>query len=131
MSITGKLHTYPSPNPTLTLTCYQLATPRATLTHLSCSPNFSRASYLDERTDDVWNNCFITFSTRWKIFFPRNLFADVTSVHNRNMKHLAQLNLIRQIYKLCYNNSFNNGVWRSLTLLDSRMPGVVIYGTND
>ena len=26
------------------------ATPRATLTHLSCSPNFLRASYLDERT---------------------------------------------------------------------------------
>ena len=25
-------------------------TPRATLTHLSCSPNFRRASYLDERT---------------------------------------------------------------------------------
>ena len=25
------------------------ATPRATLTHLSCSPNFPRASYLDER----------------------------------------------------------------------------------
>ena len=29
-----------------------LATPRATLTHLSCSPNFPRASYLDERTAD-------------------------------------------------------------------------------
>ena len=27
-----------------------LATPRATLTHLSCSPNFPRTSYLDERT---------------------------------------------------------------------------------
>ena len=26
----------------------KLATPRATLTHLSCSPNFPRASYLDE-----------------------------------------------------------------------------------
>ena len=26
------------------------ATPRATLKHLSCSPNFPRASYLDERT---------------------------------------------------------------------------------
>ena len=25
-------------------------TPRATLTHLSCSPNFPRTSYLDERT---------------------------------------------------------------------------------
>ena len=31
----------------------QEATPRATLTHLSCSPNFSRASYLDERTPDT------------------------------------------------------------------------------
>ena len=29
------------------------ATPRATPTHLSCSPNFPRASYLDERTADV------------------------------------------------------------------------------
>ena len=28
----------------------QEATPRATLTHLSCSPNFPHASYLDERT---------------------------------------------------------------------------------
>ena len=27
-----------------------LATPRATLTHLSFSPNFPRASYLDEHT---------------------------------------------------------------------------------
>ena len=26
------------------------ATPRATITHLSCPPNFPRASYLDERT---------------------------------------------------------------------------------
>ena len=26
------------------------ATPRATIMHLSCSPNFPRASYLDERT---------------------------------------------------------------------------------
>ena len=30
---------------------------------------------------------FITFSTRWKIFFSRDLFADVMNVHNRNMKH--------------------------------------------
>ena len=29
------------------------ATARATITHLSCSPNFPRASYLNERTDDV------------------------------------------------------------------------------
>ena len=32
-------------------------------------------------------NCFITFSTRWKIFFSRDLFDDVMSVHNGNMKH--------------------------------------------
>ena len=29
----------------------------------------------------------ITFSTRWKIFFSRDLFADVMSLHNKNMKH--------------------------------------------
>ena len=29
------------------------ATPWATLTHLSCSPNFPLPSYLDERTADV------------------------------------------------------------------------------
>ena len=63
------------------------ATARATITHLSCSPNFPRASYLNERTDDVWTNCFIIFSTPWKIFFSRDLFADVMSVHNRNMKY--------------------------------------------
>ena len=51
-----------------------------------CSLNFPSASYLDERTADVWTNCFITFSTRWKIF-SRGMFADVMSVHNRNMKH--------------------------------------------
>ena len=45
------------------------------------------APYLDERTPDIWTNCFITFSTRWKIFFSRDLFADVMSVYNRNMKH--------------------------------------------
>ena len=40
---------------------------------------------------DVWTNCFITFSTRWKIFFSRDLFADVMSVHNRNMKHVLAI----------------------------------------
>ena len=29
------------------------ATPQATLAHLSCSPSFPSASYLDERTADV------------------------------------------------------------------------------
>ena len=43
----------------------------AQLQLLECSPNFPSASYLDERTDDVWTNCFITFSTPWKIFFLR------------------------------------------------------------
>ena len=54
---------------------------------LERSPNFPRALYLDERTADVRTNCFITFSTQRKIFFSRDLFADVMSVHNRNMKH--------------------------------------------
>ena len=31
------------------------------------------ASYLDEPTADVWTNCFITFSTQWKIFFSRGI----------------------------------------------------------
>ena len=38
-------------------------------------------------TADIWTDCFITFSTRWKIFFLRDLLADVMSMHNRNMKH--------------------------------------------
>ena len=51
------------------------ATPRATLTHSSWSPNFLLASYLDKRTADVWTNCFITFSTRWfKYCRIKNLF---------------------------------------------------------
>ena len=50
---------------------------REQLLLLSCSPSFPSASYLDERTADVWSNCSITFSTRWKIFFSRDLFADV------------------------------------------------------
>ena len=54
---------------------------------LERSPNFPRASYLDELTADVRANCFITFSTYRKIFFSRDLFADVMSVHNRTMKH--------------------------------------------
>ena len=54
---------------------------------LERSPNFPRALYLDERTANVRTNCFITFSTQRKIFFSRDLFADVMSVHNRNMKH--------------------------------------------
>ena len=79
------------------------ATPRATLTHLSCSPNFLRASYLDERTVDVWTNCLITFSTRWKIFFSRGICLLTSWACTIGIwSTLAQLNLIWQIYKLCY-----------------------------
>ena len=77
---------------------------RCILLLLECSPNFPSASYLDERTDDVWTNCFITFSTRWEIFFSRDLFADVMSVHKGIWSTLGQLTLIRQIYWLCYKN---------------------------
>ena len=42
------------------------ATPRATLTHLSCSSNFPRASYLDERT--------LTYEpiVNWRKIFRKN-----------------------------------------------------------
>ena len=133
-------------------------------THLSCSSNFPRASYLDERTADVWINCFITFSTRWfkcckgvnipsatlqrvgnfvsgnissssagsqlsmfslnsrrslnqflivksqskkiveKIFFYRRICLRMSwACTIRIWSTLTQLNLIKQIYALCYN----------------------------
>ena len=40
---------------------------------------------------DVWTDCFITFSSQWKIFFLRDLLADVMSMHNRNMKHACTI----------------------------------------
>ena len=54
------------------------ATPRATLTHLSCPPNFPRASYLDERTltyEPIVN--FHKYATPWQLCYNRdkeNLF---------------------------------------------------------
>ena len=33
------------------------------------------------------NSSFLTFSTQGKIFFSRDLFAYVMSVHSSNMKH--------------------------------------------
>ena len=37
---------------------------------------------------DVGTNCFYNiFDPAGKFFFLRDLFAGVTSVHNRNMKH--------------------------------------------
>ena len=35
---------------------------------------------------------------RWKFFFSRDLFADVMSVHHRNVKHAGAI----EIYALCY-----------------------------
>ena len=60
---------------------------REQLSLLECSLNFPSASYLNERIADVGTNCFTTFSTRRKFFFSRDMFGDVMSVHNRNMKH--------------------------------------------
>ena len=71
---------------------------------LECSPNFPSASYLDEHTADVWTNCFITFSTRWKIFSLEGFvcwqwqWACTIGIWST----LAQLNLFIQIYLLCY-----------------------------
>ena len=50
------------------------------------------------------NHGFITFSTRWKIFSSRDLFADVMSVHNRNMKHARaiEFDYTNLLAMLCY-----------------------------
>ena len=39
------------------------------------------------------NQLFYNISTQWKFFFSRDLFADVMSVHNRNMKHAYAIEL--------------------------------------
>ena len=56
------------------------ATPWETLTHLSCSPNFPRASYLDERT--------LTYESivNWK------LFADVLFNHKTTFFNKGKVN---------------------------------------
>ena len=71
---------------------------REQLLLLECSPNFPSASYLDERTADVWTNCFITFQPEGK-FFSRGIclltsWACAIGIWST----LAQLNLIRQSY---------------------------------
>ena len=38
------------------------------------------------------------FNPMENCFFSRDLFADIMSMHNGNMKHTTQLNLITQIY---------------------------------
>ena len=58
-------------------------------------PNFPCASYIAERTNDVWTNCFITF----QFFFLKGIclltsWACLIGIWST----LTQLNLIRQIY---------------------------------
>ena len=44
-----------------------------------------------ERYVRVARGVGVLFSTPRKIFFSRDLFADVMSVHNRNMKHAGAI----------------------------------------
>ena len=63
--------------------------------YASLVPSKLPACFIYERTADVWTNCFITFSTRWKFFFSRDLrWAWTIGIWST----LALLNLIRQIY---------------------------------
>ena len=67
------------------------ATPRATLTHLSCSPNFPRASYLDERTLTYEPIViFHKYTTPWQLCYNRdkeNLFHFTCSWKTSGQKH--------------------------------------------
>ena len=52
----------------------------------------SQRAFIEIRsTREVWRARKMRKScsrrNRWKFFFSRDLFADVMSVHNRNMKH--------------------------------------------
>ena len=74
------------------------ATPRATLTHLSCSPNFPRASYLDERTLTYETIVLLYFQPDRKSF-PRGICLLTSWACTIGIwSTIAQLNLIRQIY---------------------------------
>ena len=74
------------------------ATPRATLTHLSCSPNFSRALYLDERTltyEPIVNLRYtrdIKPERRWCSFEKRNSIAFGLFRHKDKFHAFASLN---------------------------------------
>ena len=65
-------------------------TPRATLTHLSCSPNFPRDSYLDERTltYEPIVKCTLETDVKWSILrgciFLRQ-FLRIFPVSNNNV----------------------------------------------
>ena len=67
----------------------RLATPRATLTHLSCSPNLPRASYLNERT--------LTYEPIVKLYIER-------LTENNELVNL--LPWVCYIYKIHMQNSF-------------------------
>ena len=60
-------------------------------------PNFLGASYLDERSADVWTNSFITFSTRWFKCCKRVNIPSATLQRVDNFvsgKHFATLSTI-------------------------------------
>ena len=66
-------------------------TPRATNTHLSCSPNFPRASYLDEGTLTYEPIViFHKYATPWQLCYNRdkeNLFHFTCSWKTSRQKH--------------------------------------------
>ena len=90
---------------------------REQLSLLECSLNFPSASYLNERIADVGTNCFITFSTRRKIFSRGICSVTSWACTIGIWSTLAHLNLIRQIYKLCYNMTLNTSPVLSALLL--------------
>ena len=79
------------------------STPRATLTHLSCSPNFPRASYLDERT--------LTHVNYWALYFSAGRLETVIFFSEfwraRKGCHTAKL-----LYQL--NLYFLHSTWRGI-----------------
>ena len=76
------------------------ATPRATLTHLSCSPNFPRASYIDERT--LTHESIVNYLPKW----------DTRTLRNRHFLLLFRCNVnvfryrtYRSLMVAVYNSS--------------------------
>ena len=72
-----------------------LATPQATLTHLLCSPNFPRASYLDE--------CMLRYEPIFK-------FKSGDNFWKKSMESVTFVRLIYEIVKeaLCREGLFGN-----------------------
>ena len=69
-----------------------LATPQATLMHLSCSPNFPPASYLDETYEPIVN-CVVKWNTKSPEatiqLFKKNLKC--RSLNQRKMKMTCKI----------------------------------------